>query len=563
MDNKNIKNLVEHVLKSDTDLLDKINLTKEELKGLLNKFFIEDNGNKLKKLTDDAHAHRPSLTVFSQEDSVIQNNLLMEGSITFPDNSVQITAGSPVQLDFTYLGHALTKKNLKDGARFWQTVAMTTNGQRQIAMNIEGNKVMIYESNDNGNNWNFKKSISNNAITENYDVNGNENTDVVNCVSANGKYQSLCIGNVGIYKSKDYGTTWDKTDAGTSYWMNISMSASGQYQSAVAPNYGIYCSRDFGETWAKSNTWAESQSDIVSKTPKAIHVSASGQYQTVVNNNKSIYISNNFGLTWKYRKNLDSNTDADVNPAYEAIFNSVSMSSSGQYQTVAIYGYSIYSSLDYGETWTKSTIVPSETLFGWNRLAITSDGRYQFAVANEDTDMNIEGGVFYSSNYGQNWVKIPGQDNIVWSVVVSETGQYLTIADYESGISTLTIPSLSNNFNTIQLSDNANKLNINNNGIVSVDCNYSSFGCYNLEVTNDITKLQFKNQRVGGTYTIILKSTSEWSYNDSNITNYYNTPVIMSGNRSILTVMCDSESEMNISVKNNYNKYLDFAPVPV
>ena len=69
---------------------------------------------------------------------------------------------------------------------------------------------------------------------------------------------------------------------------------------------------------------------------------------------------------------------------------------SGKYQTaVEQYGY-IYTSIDYGVTWTQAT---SDTTRNWLSIAMSSDGKYQTAV--------VYGGYIYrSTDYGVTWNQI-------------------------------------------------------------------------------------------------------------------------------------------------------------
>ena len=132
-----------------------------------------------------------------------------------------------------------------------------------------------------------------------------------------------------------------------------------------------------------------------------------GKYQTAVSNG-FIYRSVNFGRTW-------------TQVGTSATWNSVAMSSDGKYQTaVASPGY-IYRSTDYGQTWTQVG-----TSARWNSVAMSSDGKYQAASI-------YDGYIYRSTDYGQTWtqVGISGKWN---SVAMSSDGKYQTAMNNKTHI---------------------------------------------------------------------------------------------------------------------------------
>ena len=103
---------------------------------------------------------------------------------------------------------------------------------------------------------------------------------------------------------------------------------------------------------------------------------------------------------------------------------SVAMSSDGKYQTavakVLLNFGQIYISSDYGNTWT-----PKESDREWQAVAMSSDGKYQTA--------GVENGQLYVSNdYGNTWT--PKESSRRWfSVAMSSDGKYQTAVVYSGG----------------------------------------------------------------------------------------------------------------------------------
>jgi hypothetical protein len=75
------------------------------------------------------------------------------------------------------------------------------------------------------------------------------------------------------------------------------------------------------------------------------------------------------------------------------------MSSCGQYQTTTWYDNSgigqIWNSTNYGSTWTENTTANTTTL-AWFSVSMSSSGQYQTAVVQN-------GGIWNSSDYGSTW----------------------------------------------------------------------------------------------------------------------------------------------------------------
>jgi hypothetical protein len=182
------------------------------------------------------------------------------------------------------------------------------------------------------------------------------------------------------------------------------------------PNYRVYTSavggadlqtdspvfKNWGQgdllTSTNGNTWNPKTSTTLINW-RGMAISASGQYQTITSYQGKIYSSNNYGETWTI--------------LYNTVLNwwCVSMSSSGQYQTLGEINGNIYISNNYGNTWTQKL---SGTNRAWSKISISSSGQYQIGSVSN-------GYIYVSSDYGNTWTQSFTINT--WSGVISSSGQ--------------------------------------------------------------------------------------------------------------------------------------------
>jgi surface protein len=198
-------------------------------------------------------------------------------------------------------------------------------------------------------------------------------------------------------------------------WNFISLSQTGQYQTAGS-TVGLYTSSNYGVTWTLVPT-ANGVSANASLYSGAI--SSTGQYQSVFSrdqpNGSYIYTSSDYGVNWTARRNFPI--------AYQ---NSISVSSTGQYQSANAESQTIYISSDYGVTWTSK-----ESVYNWQGISISSNGQYQTAVVSS-------GGMYRSSNWGADWTLVPAANGVPatagwYSISLSSTGQYQSAVTQGNG----------------------------------------------------------------------------------------------------------------------------------
>lgn len=262
----------------------------------------------------------------------------------------------------------------------WSSVSVSSTGQYQTACIYQG---LVYTSSDFGSSW-----------VATADLGADDWISV--SISSTGQYQTACPQYDYVYVSSDYGITWTHyANIPTLSWYFVSLSSTGQYQTVVASDGGdttIFTSSDYGFNWSYP---------MVSPLPTAcssVSLSSSGQYQTVTACNR-MYISKDYGQSWSV-----ANASAPPN----ACWRTVSVSASGQYQTAAAILTSsphvtigrIYTSSDWGVSWNATTAPAPTGLSSWNSIFMSSNGQFQTAVSASDD----QGGMMIISyDFGATW----------------------------------------------------------------------------------------------------------------------------------------------------------------
>jgi len=139
-----------------------------------------------------------------------------------------------------------------------------------------------------------------------------------------------------------------------------------------------------------------------------VAVSSDAKYVTAVTIMDKIYTSDDYGETFTARE-----TDRE--------WRKVAMSSDGQYQTAVVFNGQIYTSFDYGVNWTAQ-----DSVRNWFSIGMSSTGQYQTAGINNN-------GIYVSSDYGDNWSLVSKTGNMK-DVAMSSTGQYQAVAASGEGV---------------------------------------------------------------------------------------------------------------------------------
>jgi photosystem II stability/assembly factor-like uncharacterized protein len=244
-------------------------------------------------------------------------------------NGVYVSANGG--LNWTYINIPKNPNDVNNS--YFEGVAISNDGTKMIAARASG---MIYSSSNGGVSW-----TSGSILPEDLLIGGNIRS--WNSVVMSGDGETFIASDIfGVYISKDYGVTWDKSF----------------YNSGI-----LACSNNGNEIFCLRNDYFSSPN-----TPAG-------------------YKSINGGATWTLLNIRDNN--GDLFPLVSGLFKSVSCSADGSKIIVADYGMNnylgvtsngnLYLSVDYGTTWRKLNFnQPYGGIFNpilnWHTVDISSDG---------------------------------------------------------------------------------------------------------------------------------------------------------------------------------------------
>lgn len=309
-----------------------------------------------------------------------------------------------------------------------------------------------------------------------------------------GKYKSISVNNGYIWRSDDYGVTYNTT-ASIKNWSSIAMSRSGKYQTAIITEGEVWRSDDYGLNFYKIDSQIIGGFNL-----NDIAMSENGKYQTTCGDGGNVLSSTDGGYNWiasticggnlisicmskngRYQSVCGVNNDDNTNmysKTYGSIWKysnlsnsiiswkSISCSSCGQYQTMCSFTNDIMISEDFGVNWFSSLSGVKD----WCLVFITYDSRIQLAC-------EYGGNIYISRNFGYTWDYCYSTFQNWKSLTVTDTLQYIDVI-YENNILTskidgdvpgiITINTIStiNNNATILLSGN-------NSNLYSYETNHS------------------------------------------------------------------------------------------
>ena len=330
-------------------------------------------------------------------------------------------------------------------ASYW-TVVGVENNNYMIACDYSGGTATVYLSSNQGSSWSAIASygghlISNAAWSYNdgmmamYTLRFNTNSPyattlnrtinrgvswsgISNISSYNlqdvacdqtGQYVVVSAAQDGVYRSTDYGATWNKTalytnaPAGPNY-QQIECDWTGNKISVVdSVNKVIYHSANGGLTWTIQTTTGSSAGSVL-----GLSMSSNGSVQ---------YAS--FSTVGTYMVSISEWKDvAFANNQIKHLRHTACDSTSQHMVAIADGGYSISYSSDYGFTWTLSDANSSGNTT-YTCMAATPSCQHVVAGFQSTTS-----GIVYSANYGENFAIVSTGLNFVPSAVaISSDGQ--------------------------------------------------------------------------------------------------------------------------------------------
>jgi hypothetical protein len=282
------------------------------------------------------------------------------------------------------------------GSRSWNSVAMSTGGQYQLAADSAGTGTR-WTSSDYGANWSQETGT---PIVPPGEAG----------VSGTGQYQlAVPVSNQNLYiaVSNDYGGSWtNRITAGQNYWGTGAISKTGQYMIVgtnlyysginsvkVSSNYGVDFSTVAGAVSSQENPFSCSA------------VSGTGQHMLIGERGYSakIWISSNYGTSFTF-------VSGGPIPVVTASFWSVAaISSTGQYMLIGEQGGYLYSSSNYGVSWTSLTSLGQRQ---WSAASMSTTGQYLYVCV-------YGGSIWFSNNYGVNWTTLSSAGANSWTGIAT------------------------------------------------------------------------------------------------------------------------------------------------
>lgn len=247
-------------------------------------------------------------------------------------------------------------------------ISISFSGQYQTASN--GND--IYVSSDYGARWNQTYSVG--------------SSDIFVCICLTGKYQLVISSGDAVYRSENFGQSWIRYDNENSDMFNsiatfpsagVTMSYDGKYQTIVSEN--IYRSNDYGFTWDTTNIITDAYGAWDDHNWYGVDMSSDGKYQVAIEIIGEVYVSSDYGAQW---------AKVDIPIVTDIMWQAISISANGQFLTGVAKNGSIYYSNDYGVSWNKN---PNPDLDNkeWRCVSVSSNAQYQLA--------GVYGGGLYTS----------------------------------------------------------------------------------------------------------------------------------------------------------------------
>jgi len=173
--------------------------------------------------------------------------------------------------------------------------------------------------------------------------------------------------------------------------------AGGQLTSDISGSQRLFV---LGDTSLNGNVYINNT--INSNAGIMLAADASGQGSYLLNADLPLDFSNNFATNFK-QLSITAGTSA--------------CSANGQYVTAISWGGYVYTSNNYGVTWTQNSI----GLNYWTSVSMSATGKYQLLDIGGSTNT---GPLYVSSNYGQTWTAASPASTTWGSTSVSATGQY-------------------------------------------------------------------------------------------------------------------------------------------
>ena len=236
----------------------------------------------------------------------------------------------------------------------------------------------------------------------------------------------------GLFKTTDYGTTWNNIS--DKYFSTPSIGAIAVYQkdpniiyvgtgsdgirSNVINGKGVYKSKDAGKTWQNiglKNAGLIGAVEIHPSDPNLIYVAAIGQpFQP--NNERGVFRSKNGGKSWKkvlFIADTVGVVDIELAPDNPNTLYAATWRTERKPWTIISGGKNggIYKSTNGGDSWNKKTRGLPKGLIGKIDLAVSqNDPKRLYAVVESTKN---QGGLYRSNNRGESFKLVSTKSEVI------------------------------------------------------------------------------------------------------------------------------------------------------
>lgn len=267
--------------------------------------------------------------------------------------------------------------------RTWQGLAISQDGSRLVGVGgTKGNPNLIYVSADGGTNWTATSAPAKTYLSVAWSADGSK-------ILA-GEFSASGL----LYQSTDFGLTWTNLSADANQWNCVASSADGSV--LVAGTYGglLWTSTNSGATWTHPAETVGYWRSVVCSTNGDLLLATGGS------DRNSAFISRDFGASWQLITNIPSlswTAAVSSDGTKLALASTTGQTYSSAAQT--------YTSVDSGLTWFSNS-VPNVAA---EQIACSGDGSILV--------MGAMYGIYSSTDWGVTWTVDSAPDNVTFNKI--------------------------------------------------------------------------------------------------------------------------------------------------
>ena len=314
------------------------------------------------------------------------------------------------------------------GTRRWTAFASSSDGTKLVAANYGG---FIYYSTDSGLSWTDSQTQPTTYVVVST-LSAPAGVGIWNGFASDSTGTKLVTGNGNkgyIYTSTDSGISWIKrAGTGIGNWNGFASSSDGTKLVTGDGNKGyIYTSTDSGISWIKRTSAGTGSWNAFASSADGAKLVTGDSYFGY------IYTSADSGISWTARtgpgigrwQGFASSADGTKLVTGNYGGDLVTASNGEQFVSSGDAGGYIYTSTNYGETWTQRTGAGKRS---WTAFASSSDGTKLV------TGHSNYGYIYTSTDSGETWTERRGARKGSWYGFASDsTGTNLVTGNHQNG----------------------------------------------------------------------------------------------------------------------------------